>query len=458
MPAVLPPPEEINQLETAIGAARAGQQREKLMQARAPSPSSRGAISAPPLHPARNPRIIDLHPTQDIAMTRTLMAAACTVVLLAACTATNDAGAGTDNAAVTTPAASNASDGRPFAIIEVARFNEPWAMTFLPDGRLLVTEKKGALRLLDVTVTAAAAGTVTGVPAVAYGGQGGLGDVVLHPQFARNNLVYLSYAEAGPGGTRGAAVARARLALDGSGGGALSDLQVIWRQVPKVEGEGHYGHRLAFGPDGHLWISSGERQKFTPAQDMKSNLGKILRLNDDGSVPADNPFSAQGGVAAQVWSLGHRNVLGIAFDAQGRLWNHEMGPRGGDELNLVERGANYGYPIVSNGDHYDGRDIPDHVTRPEFAAPKVSWTPVISPAGLVMYSGSRFPQWQGDGLIGGLSSEALVRVEFDGAVAREAARYDMGERIREVEQGPDGNLWLIEDGAGARLLRLVPAR
>jgi glucose/arabinose dehydrogenase len=391
-------------------------------------------------------------------MTRTLLTAACVTALLVACTTANDAAADGEKPAgiAATPVAGN-TGGRPFAATGIATFNEPWAMTFLPDGRLLVTEKPGALKLIDVTKPGATATAIAGVPEVAYGGQGGLGDVVLHPRFASNQLVYLSYVEAGAGNTRGAAVARARLTLDGSGGGALSDMQVIWRQVPKVSGEGHYSHRLAFGPDGHLWITSGERQKFTPAQDMASNLGKIVRLNDDGTVPADNPFAKDGGVAAQVWTLGHRNLLGIAFDAQGRLWNHEMGPRGGDELNLVERGANYGYPIVSNGDHYDGRDIPDHDTRPEFNAPEVSWTPVISPAGFVIYSGDKFPDWQGEGLIGGLSSEAQVRVEFDGHTAREAARYDMGERIREVEQGPEGDIWLLEDGEKGRLLKLTPA-
>jgi glucose/arabinose dehydrogenase len=345
--------------------------------------------------------------------------------------------------------------GRPFVVTEVATFNEPWAMTFLPDGRLLVTEKKGVLKLYEIGGEAAG---VAGVPEVDYGGQGGFGDVVLHPGFVSNALVYLSYAEAGEQGKRGAAVARAR--LEEAGGQAkLTGLEVIWRQVPKVDGRGHYGHRIAFGPDGHLWISSGERQKFDPSQEMKSNLGKVLRLKDDGTAAPGNPYAQEGGVTAQIWSLGHRNPLGLAFDAQGRLWEHEMGPAGGDELNLIERGANYGYPTVSNGDHYDGRVIPDHPTRPEFAAPFVTWNPVISPAGFAIYDGELFPQWRGSGFIGGLSSQALVRVELGERSAREIERFEMGERIREVEQGPDGALWVLEDGkggSGGRLLKLTP--
>jgi glucose/arabinose dehydrogenase len=339
----------------------------------------------------------------------------------------------------------------PFTVSPVAEFREPWAMAFLPDGRLLVTEKRGALKLY--AVDSGRSVDVTGVPAVEYGGQGGLGDVVLHPSYASNGLVYLSYAERGERGTAGAAVARAKLTLDDSP--SLDALTVIWRQTPKVDGRGHYGHRIAFGPDGFLYVSSGERQKFTPAQDLQQNLGKIVRLSEDGSVPADNPFAEQGGVAAQVWSLGHRNPLGLAFDARGQLWNVEMGPAGGDELNLVRRGANYGYPEVSNGDHYGGARIPDHDTRPDLAAPAVWWTPVISPSSLMFYSGSEFPQWQGNAFIGGLSSESLVRIEIgaDGATAREADRFRMGERIRAVEQGPDGALWLLEDSG--RLVRLT---
>lgn len=353
------------------------------------------------------------------------------------------------------PACAQAPDPAPapFVASEQGRFVEPWAMSFLPDGRILVSEKQGRLKLHE---PGGKTGDIAGVPAVAYGGQGGFGDVVLHPRFADNAQVYLSWAEAGDGGTFGAAVGRAKLVLDEAGGGALEGLEVIWRQEPKVEGRGHFGHRIAFGPDGMLYISSGERQHFDPAQDIGGNLGKIVRLHDDGRVPEDNPFAAQGGVAAQVWTLGHRNPLGIAFDARGRLWEIEHGPAGGDEFNLIEKGSNYGYPIVSNGNHYDGRDIPDHDTRPEFNAPEISWTPVIAPGNFIIYDGARFPEWKGDALIAGMASKALVRVEIDGNSAREAARYDMGERIREVEQGPDGAIWLLEDGGNARLLKLVP--
>ena len=341
-----------------------------------------------------------------------------------------------------------------FKSTEVARFDQPWAMTFLPDGRLLVTEKPGRLRLINVATKQI--GEIIGVPAVAYGGQGGLGDVVLHPQFASNRWVYLSYAEEGTGGVRGAAVARAVLNLDASGNNrSRSNLQVLWRQI-KVSGDAHYSHRIAFDRDGKLWISSGERQKGMPAQDLQSNLGKILRLNADGSIPADNPFVNEGGVAAQVWSLGHRNVYGLVFNTQGQLWEHEMGPMGGDELNLIERGSNYGWPIVSNGSNYDGSDIPDHSTRPEFNAPEAWWTPVIAPAGFIIYTGDLFPYFRGNGFIGGLASTALIRIQFDGNTGREVSRYPMGQRIREVEQGPDGAIWLLEDGSNVRLLKLTP--
>ncbi len=362
-------------------------------------------------------------------------------------------------------AAAAQAQTNPFQVEPVASFDEPWALALLPDGRMLVTEKKG--NLLIVTPQGEISRKVGGVPDVDYGGQGGLADVALHPRFAENKLVYLSYAEGGTGGTRGAAVARGVL-QETERSAVLSDVEVIWRQYPKVVGFGHYGHRLRFDAEGFLWISSGDRQKFTPAQDMQSNLGKVLRLNDDGSIPKDNPFVDHfsreplvddEGVYGEIWSLGHRNPLGFAFDLEGRPWVAEMGPKDGDELNLIRRGANYGYPIVSNGDHYDGRPIPDHATRPEFAAPAVTWTPVISPGNLMFYRGDLFKDWRGDALIAGLSSQAIVRVEVDGESAREAARYPMGARIRAVVEAPDGALWVLEDereGSGGRLLRLTP--
>jgi glucose/arabinose dehydrogenase len=390
-----------------------------------------------------------------------VLAAAC-VIALAATACNGNANPAPDAAAPETRAAGDARTGdaaRPFDVDVIAAFEEPWAMAFLPDGRLLVTEKKGRLMLVDVE--SGATHEVEGVPEVDYGGQGGFGDVLPHPRFSDNGIVYITYAEAGDDDTRGAALARAKLVPGADGGGRLEGLEVIWRQVPKVGGRGHYGHRIAFDDDGMLWLSSSERQKFDPAQDMASNRGKILRLREDGRPAPDNPFAGSGGVAAEVWSLGHRNVLGIAFDGSGQLWDVEMGPAGGDELNRVERGGNYGYPVVSNGDHYDGRPIPDHHTRPEFIAPVVDWTPVISPSSLVFYSGEVFPEWRGNAFIGGLSSQSLVRVAFDGDGAREAERFDMGHRIREVEQGPEGGLWLLEDGGGeggqGRLLKLVPA-
>ncbi|MGB5738099.1 MAG: PQQ-dependent sugar dehydrogenase, partial [Woeseia sp.] len=338
----------------------------------------------------------------------------------------------------------SAQSDRPFNVEVIADFNEPWALTFLPDGRMLVTEKTG--NLLIATQDGQKSRPVFGVPNVDFYGQGGLGDVALHPDFANNQLVYLSYVEGGTDNTRGAAVARGKLTLT-ERGGSLSDVEVIWRQYPKLVGFGHYGHRLLFDDAGYLWISSGDRQKFTPAQDMQANIGKILRLHDDGSVPDDNPFVNylqenpfvdDVGVYKEIWSLGHRNPLGIALDLNGQLWEIEMGPAGGDELNAVMRGANYGYPIVSNGDHYDGREIPDHDTRPEFKKPAAWWTPVISPGDLTLVTGKMFRDWRGNLLAAGLSSQAIVRIEVDGTNAKEVARYPMGARIRSVTEGPDG--------------------
>lgn len=332
-------------------------------------------------------------------------------------------------------------------------FNEPWAMTFLPGGDLLVTEKNGTLLLVHLDNRSRA--PVKGVPRVAYGGQGGLGDIILHPQYRENQWIYLSYAEQDASGKRGAVVARARF-RPAAAGSKLENLEVIWRQEPKVSGSGHYSHRLAFSPDGHLFITSGERQKQTPAQSWTQNLGKVIRINADGSVPPDNPFQDKGELAKTFWSLGHRNVLGIAFDRQGQLWTHEMGPRDGDEFNLIIGGDNYGWPIVSWGDQYSGVPIPDHDTRPEFNAPELYWVPTVAPSGLIIYSGSMFPKWQGNALIGGLRSKSLIRIRIEGDRAEEVERFAMGKRIREVEQGPEGAIWVLEDKKDGRLLRLTP--
>ena len=347
----------------------------------------------------------------------------------------------------------------PFKITPIATFNEPWAMTFLPDGRALITEKGGTMKLWESEGPVV---DVTGIPKVEDGGQGGLGDVILDPGFAKNGLIYLSYVIKGPGGY-GAQVARAKLNLLGKAP-SLSNVTPIWQQVPFVEGRGHFGHRLAFGPDGTLYISSGERQKFDPAQDMATNLGKILRISADKAVAVrGNPFddgifkaSNEPVLRTQIWSLGHRNPLGIAFDHDGRLWEIEMGPQGGDEVNLIKKGANYGWPIASNGTHYDGRDIPDHKAGDGFEAPKIWWNPSISPGSLMIYSGDMFPKWRGDAFIGALGGEALIRVDLDGEKASKADQWPMGHRIREVEQGPDGAIWILEDGDKGRLLKLTP--
>lgn len=359
--------------------------------------------------------------------------------------------------------ASRESSARPFEATEIARFDEPWAMTFVDKGHYaLVTEKTGRLFLIDPKSNLRV--EVNGVPEVDYGGQGGLGDVVAAPDPDPTDKlfpVYLSWVEAGEGDTRGAVVAHADLLANtmAENGFALRNLKIIWRQRPKVTGRGHFSHRIAVAPDErHIFISSGERQKGDPAQDMQGNLGKIIRLNPDGSIPAGNPLAGEGGIAAQIWTLGHRNVLGLAFDDRGRLWASEMGPRGGDEVNLIHSGDNYGWPRASNGSHYDGRPIPDHGEVDGYHAPEAWWNPSISPAGMAFYDGSLFPRWRGSLLLGALSGRALVRLKIKGDTLVKTDHWPMKARIREVEVGPDGAVWLLEDGPGARLLRLTPAR
>jgi glucose/arabinose dehydrogenase len=380
-----------------------------------------------------------------------------------------------------------ASKARPFQVEQVGAFDEPWAIAFLSDGRALVTEKKGAVKFWQAGRPAI---VVEGAPRVETAGQSGLFDIALAPDFARSRKVYLTFAEPRPGGSS-LALARATLDPDRPAP-RLENLEVIWRAGSDGKG-GHYGGIIAFSPDGrYLFLTAGERQRFAPAQDMNQRLGKVLRLTLDGQSAPGNPWAGKTGTPtvrvtdppknsgsaasapahefrvegtntapAEIWTLGHRNLYGLAFAPDGRLWEVEMGPKGGDELNLIERGRNYGYPIVSNGQNYDDTDIPDHSTRPEFMAPALYWVPAISPGGFAIYNGRLFPQWKGSGFITALSGKALIRVSIDGARATKAEQWDMGTRIRDVAEAPDGSLYLLEDGgrgAGGKLMRLTPAR
>lgn len=329
--------------------------------------------------------------------------------------------------------------------------NHPWGMAVMPDGRLLVTERAGHLRILSAEQTLSA--PIEGTPEVFVSGQGGLLDVALDPDFQTSGYIYLSFSEPGEGGAS-TALGRGRLQNN-----RLADFQVIFRQQPKVDGGLHFGGRILFSRDGHLFLSMGERNKFDPAQDLSNHLGTIVRLQPDGTVPKDNPFVGRTGARPEIWSYGHRNVQGLAIHPQtGQLWETEMGPRGGDELNLIEAGNNYGWPLVSWGNHYDGRPIPDPSTKPELTDAVVQWTPVISPSGMIFYTGEKFPTWRGSLLISGLSSQALIRVEINGRQAREVERISLGTRIRDVEQAPDGSLYLLTDENQGRILKLAPAQ
>ncbi|MBR0552836.1 PQQ-dependent sugar dehydrogenase [Stakelama marina] len=338
-----------------------------------------------------------------------------------------------------------------FTLSAVAEFDNPFSVAFLPDGRALVTEKPGHIKIWKRGEQPVDVG---GVPAVEYGGQGGLLDIAPAPTFAADRGIYFSYSEPGSGGS---ALALAHATLDESGASPrLTGLKVIFHQQPPGGG-GQFGSIIAFAPDGQsLFLSSGERQRKTPAQDPNSALGKILHMTLDGKPAPDNPYLSAGGERAYIWSSGHRNPYGLTFDAAGNLWEIEMGPKGGDELNLILKGRNYGWPVVSNGDNYDGSPIPDHDTHPEFEPPKLWWNPSISPAGLVIWSGSDFPQWRGSAIMGALSGQALVRAKLNGTDAQKVDRWDMGMRIRDVAQSPDGSLWLLQDGDNGKLMRAVP--
>jgi glucose/arabinose dehydrogenase len=327
--------------------------------------------------------------------------------------------------------------------------DHPWGMAFLPDGRMLVTERAGRLRILGTDNKLSE--PLAGVPDVAASGQGGLLDVQLDPAFATNRTIYFSYAEAGGAG---ASTAFARATL---GEGKLENVKLIFRQEPKVSGGGHFGGRIVFAPSGHMFLTTGDRQKFDPAQDLASHIGKVIRLNKDGSVPNDNPFVGRANVKPEIWSYGHRNVQGAAIEpGTGALWTIEFGPKGGDELNRPEAGKNYGWPLVSWGSHYDGRDIPDPPTRPDLVDAVKYWNPVISPSGMIFYTGAKFPAWKNNLLVAGLSSESLTRLKIENGKVVDEERIDMDERIRDVEQGPDGSIYLLTDESGGAVWRLRP--
>lgn len=324
----------------------------------------------------------------------------------------------------------------------------PWGMAFLPDGRLLVTERAGNLRILNTNNQLSE--PLAGTPKVFANGQGGLLDVALDPDFAQNNLVYLSFAEPGNNNTASTALGRGKLQ-----GNQLLDFKVIFSQQPKVDGPNHFGGRIVFTPEGHIMLTLGERFKFDPAQDLSNHLGTIVRINRDGSIPKDNPFVGKQNAAEAIWSYGHRNIESAAIQPNtSKLWIAEMGPKGGDELNQPEAGKNYGWPLVSWGKHYDGREIPNPPTRPEFADALVHWTPTISPSGMIFYTGSMFPSWQGSALIGGLTSSGIVRVQVNGNQAKEVERIPLSVRTRDVEQAPDGSVYVLTDQNNGKILRL----
>ena len=371
----------------------------------------------------------------------------------------------------------------PFKVTQVATFKFPWRIAFLPDGRMLITEKTGPVWV----VTQEGAKTpVANVPAVAYGGQGGMLGVFISPHYATDHFVYLTYSEPGEGGSS-LAMARATLSI-GQDSTSLDGLEVIWRQMPKGRG-GQFGAQIAFSPDGqYLYLTVGERQRMTPAQDPDQELGKILRLTLDGKPAPGNPMAGKTGAEtvtlinppsdtevaktapvittytfpgpnltpAETWVTGLRTPYGLAFGPDGRLWELEHGPRGGDELNLVEPGKNYGWPLVSYGVNYNGVPIPSPDTRPDLAKPVIYWAPVIAPGNLMFYSGAMFPEWKGSALLGGMETKTLNRITFDAkGGATPAERWDVGFRIRDVEQGPDGALWMLEDATEGKLVKVT---
>ena len=329
-----------------------------------------------------------------------------------------------------------------------------WALAFLPDGRMLVTEKAGTMRI--VAADGKLGDPLQGVPKVESAGQGGLLDVVLDPKFAENAFVYWSFSEADPDGGRGNSTAVARGRLDGN---ALKDVRVIFRQAPKFASSAHFGSRLVFARDGRLFVTLGDRfSRRDDAQLLDNDHGKIVRIESDGRIPADNPFVGQAGARPEIWSYGHRNVQGAALHpATGELWADEHGPQGGDELNVVERGKNYGWPVITYGANYGtGTRIGEGTAKAGMEQPLTYWVPSIATSGLAFLTSDRYRGWKGSVFIGGLKAQLLVRLELDGrnVVREERLLQDLGERIRDVRQGPDGWLYVLTDNANGRILRL----
>jgi glucose/arabinose dehydrogenase len=346
------------------------------------------------------------------------------------------------------------SEKAAFRVVTVAKgLENPWGLALLPDGRMLVTERPGRLRLVEADGRLSP--PLGGVPKAYARRQGGLLDVALDPRFAENRLVYLSYAEPGEDGA-GTAVARGRL-----GEGGLEDVTVVFRQRPKVSGSNHWGSRLVFARDGTLFVTMGDRFAYRDsAQDLGTHIGKIARINPDGSVPKDNPFVGRDGALPEIWSLGHRNVQGAALHpATGALWAHEHGAAGGDEINIVEAGKNYGWPVISYGVDYSGAKIGEGTAKAGLEQPIYYWDPSIAPSGMAFYTGDRFPAWRGNLFVGALKAQILVRLELDGAriVKEERLLGTFDERIRDVRQGADGLLYLVTDNNPGRVLRIEPA-
>ena len=345
----------------------------------------------------------------------------------------------------------------PLEVTEIASgFNRPWAIAFLPDGRFLVTEKPTGN--LYIVTAAGEKKPVAGIPRVDGRNQGGLLDVELGPDYADSRLIYWTYYEPREGGN-GLAVARAKL-IDGAEP-TIEGLEVIFRMMPTIESTMHAGGRLVFAPDGKLFVVLGERSILAgrvQAQALGSHFGKIVRINPDGSVPKDNPFVNRKDTKPEIWTIGHRNILSAALDDKSRLWVVEMGPQGGDELNLIQKGKDYGWPTIGYGEEYSGKRIHKSTQAPGMEQPVYYWDPVIAPSGLTIYSGSLFPEWRGNFLIGGLASQALIRlvVRNDRVVGEERLLTDLNARIREVVQGPDGALYLLTDESNGRLLKVTP--